>query len=913
MLSMNPMSAGQAGYYLGLAREDYYLQGGEPPGWWFGQGAQALGLTGQVQADQLYNLFGGLSPDGSYSLVQRQRHEGKAEHRPGWDLTFSAPKSVSVLWSQSEESRRARLQEIHAGAVRAALAYLQDTASSTRRGKGGRTLEQTGLVVATFEHSTSRALDPQLHTHALVLNVSVRPDGTTGTLSSLDLFLSKMAAGALYRAELAQRLQAELGLEIRREQAWFEVEGVSPELVQTFSKRREAIEEALRESGLSSAEAAAVAAIQTRDHKKEVSRRELFAEWRREGEQRGWSTPEAERLFERLFPAYAVAQELSGACRRATERLTSDEAHFTERDFVRYLAEEAQGRGLDAGAVRKGAADYLVSSPEIVRLGQHRGEARYTTRRMLALEKELLTEARALQSEKRHGLRAETLMGLFTRQGSLSEEQLKAVWQITVETGGLAVVSGMAGTGKTRMLEVARQAWEAEGYRVLGAALAARAARELNAGAGIETRTIAKTLIELERGRLRLTPQTVLVIDEAGMVATPDMRRLVGYCRAAGAKLVLIGDERQLQPIGPGAPFRELGERHGRAELTDIRRQKDEWARQAVKLLAAGQAGEALPMFAERGLLRVSQTRVEAMRDLVAQWREDAGKPEETLILAGTRKEVQTLNRFAQDERLRAGELGEAFTTLVTGEKVHLHDRVMFTQNKPTLGIENGARGMVCGISEDGAQLRVQLDTGERVTLQPHAFPHLTLGYASTTHKAQGATTQRAYVLGGGPMQARELSYVQASRARLETRIFATAAETGDDLARLAREMERRRQKEMAHTLLRQQEAAQRFSQPAPQPEAVQPEPGRPEAAQPEVTRDSRAPEVRHPQPQPPRPQESLPASPDLGQRAREQEPRHPEAQRQQKAAEQEIAREVIQRQEEAGDHSHKQERSRRR
>ena len=796
------MSSGQAGYYLGLAREDYYLSGGEPPGRWFGEGAERLGLSGEVEADQLYNLFAGRSPRGERSLIQNQSHEGKAEHRPGWDLTFSAPKSVSALWSQADEGKRIALQNIHAKAVSEALGYLQNTAVFTRRGKGGAELERVGLVCAMFEHSTSRALDPQLHTHALVMNLSLRDDHTSGTLSSLDLFLSKMTAGALYRTELAKGLQKELGLAVHRERSWFEVDGVLDDLVKCFSKRREAIEEALRKTGLSSAEAAAMAAIQTRDAKNGVSREELFKGWREEGAHLGWSTEQSRTLFDAFVPRFDVAAETRMACRVAAERLTWAEAYFSESDFVRYLAEEAQGRGIGVKEVLEGAQTFLAKSSEIVRLGVHRGEERFSTETMVALEKELLKTAKVLEVEERHKLSPETTMAVLTKHSELSEEQMKAVWHITAGTGGVAIVSGMAGTGKTRMLEAAREAWEKEGFQVEGAALAARAAKELSKGAGTEATTIAKTLLDIVQGKKTLTNRTVLVVDEAGMVATPDMAKLFAVCETAGAKIVLIGDERQLQPIGPGAPFMELGERLGRAELSDVRRQNEEWARQAVKDMADGNSSDALKAFADRGFVTVSESRAESMQAAISAWRESGTRPEDTLILAGTKKEVGTLNRLAQAARREAGELGESRASFA-GQAVFENDRVMFTDNRRTLGVTNGSRGTVCAIAGDGSRVSVRLDSGEKVTVQPHAFPHVQLGYAATTHKAQGATTQMAFVLGGGAMQGRELSYVQASRARVETHIFATKAETGDDIARLAQEMARSRAKEMVLTLER--------------------------------------------------------------------------------------------------------------
>lgn len=795
------MSSGHAGYYLGLAREDYYLSGGEPPGRWHGQGANSLGLTGEVDADDLYNLFDGLYPNGTASLIQRQDHSGKSEHRPGWDLTFSAPKSVSVLWSQCGDQLRSAIQGVQARAVTAALDYLEDTSTFTRRGEGGRDFESVGLVCAMFEHSTSRALDPQLHTHALVMNLSIRDDGTTGTLSSLDLFLSKMSAGALYRAELAKGLQVDLGLHLHRDGSWFELTDVPRDLMQSFSKRREAIENELAKSGMNSAEAASVVAIQTRQAKGDVSRLDLLDSWKGEGLRHGWSNDKAERLFGTYFADRDSSHEIATACANATDRLTWAEAFFSERDFIRYLAEESQGRGFGADDVRRGAAAFLADSPEIVRLGVVRSEERFTTKKMLDLERELLSAADELAKSNDTQLHAPVVMATISKFSELSAEQIKAVWHITADSGGLAVVSGMAGTGKTKMLDAAREAWEAEGYQVQGAALPSRAGRELESGARIPSDTIAKRLLDLERGVEILDSKTILVIDEAGMVATPDMRKLVIACRDAGSKLVLVGDERQLQPIGPGAPFRELGKRHGMAELSDIRRQNEEWARQAVKDMASGDARNALRAFAERGFVNVSETREDAMRELIAQWRTGDGRPEDSLILAGTRAEAAILNRLAQSARQLAGELLEPHTGHEE-EWFFQNDRVMFTKNRRTLGIDNGTRGTIQNISEDGEQMTVRLDSGERVSLQTHDCPDLTLGYASTTHKAQGATTQRAYVLGGGTMQGRELSYVQTSRARLETWIFATTSESGDDISTLAREMGRGRQKEMAHAHL---------------------------------------------------------------------------------------------------------------
>ena len=182
MLSISPplTGAGQGDYYLELAREDYYTKGGEPPGHWHGQGAKALGQKGQVTPDDLRSYLDGYSPSSKAAYVQ---NAGKEDRQAGWDLTFSAPKSVSVLWSQASPEVRKEIQAAQQEAVNKALSYLESEAGITRRGKGGGDKEQAGLVFATFEHGTSRAQDQQLHTHALLLNIGVRADGTTGSIA----------------------------------------------------------------------------------------------------------------------------------------------------------------------------------------------------------------------------------------------------------------------------------------------------------------------------------------------------------------------------------------------------------------------------------------------------------------------------------------------------------------------------------------------------------------------------------------------------------------------------------------------------------------------------------------------------------------------------------------------------------
>lgn len=291
MLGIKFLEPGNAHYCADLGVEDYMRRGGEPPGRWLGSGAAALGRTGTVVREEFLNAFEGRTLDGAGCLVDLDASKGtfadrktgkqrEKKRQPGWDLTFSAPKSVSLAWAIGPQEIRQAIQQAHFEAVKTALGYVEETCAWSRRGKGGQRRERAGLIIATYEHGTSRERDPQLHTHALVLNACVRADGTTGALMSKPFYEHKMAAGAVYRAELAANLQRSLGLAVRREKSWFEIEGISPKACQDFSKRSAAIQAEKSRQGISTAYGAEKIALDTRPHKGRTSRSELFAEWR---------------------------------------------------------------------------------------------------------------------------------------------------------------------------------------------------------------------------------------------------------------------------------------------------------------------------------------------------------------------------------------------------------------------------------------------------------------------------------------------------------------------------------------------------------------------------------------------------------------------------------------------------------
>lgn len=804
MLSIGAMSSGQQGYYLDLAREDYYLNGGEPPGVWHGQGAGDLGLSGIVDGEALTRLFEGFHPTDDRTLIQQQHYQDR-DNRPGWDFTFSAPKSVSVLWSQADQETRKAIQNAHFAAVKAGLDYLEDEIAVTRTGKGGADRESARLVIATFEHHTSRAEEPQVHTHCLILNVCTDAAGVTRTIESRPLYRAKMAAGAIYQAEFAAQLEKGLRLTVERHPVAFEIAGVSPRLAREFSTRRAEIEKAMEEKGYEGAAAAAIAALDTRHVKGHVSQEELSKRWQETGRAFAWGPEQAQELLRTARPTQRDSRaEARNALGTAGERSTEQQSYFSRREFTRHVAEEALGRGLGAKEIRQARDTYLSESEDIVRLGRYKGELVYTTRDLMEVERALLASVERSKSAYQAGVSERTVAGVIATRKSFGEDQERALRHITEAGGTIRLVSGVAGSGKTTLLHAARLSWELEGFEVHGAAVGGKAAQGLSQGSGIQSETLRRTLFDIQNGRLKLHERSVLVVDEAGMVGTRIMREVEDATQKAGARLILVGEARQLQPIDAGGPFAEIQKRLGAAELTEIRRQREEWARGAVKDFAEGDSRKGLRAYAERGLLSVSDDRRQAMDALVSAWKvRGVHVPEEQLILTGTRHEAQALNRMAQEERRVAGKLmGEGVSIPESNQRLFAGDRILFTKKSRLYGVENGSLGEVTALDTQGQSLTVRLDSGEHVRFTLDNYSHVCPGYAMTTHKGQGATTERAYVLVGGPMQDREISYVQASRSRGETRLFTDREEAGEDLTRIVRQMAQSRQKEMALAVL---------------------------------------------------------------------------------------------------------------
>lgn len=471
------------------------------------------------------------------------------------------------------------------------------------------------------------------------------------------------------------------------------------------------------------------------------------------------------------------------------ETLTQREAVFTRQDMARELH-----RHLDDPEQFRTVLAKLDASPELVRLseGDVSEPARFSTREMVAAEARMMEAAGTLAATSTHDVSPAHVHAALARHARLSDEQRAAVAHIT-EPGQLAAVAGAAGAGKSASLAAAREAWEAEGYRVRGAALAGKAADELQASAGIESRTLHALEYGWRNGRDPLSSRDVLVIDEAGMVGSRQMGRVLDVARQAGAKVVLVGDARQLQPIEAGAAFRAVAEQIGVVEIETIRRQRQAWAREVSQAFAGGAIGAGLAAYAERGHVHLVESR-EAAKAAIARGSLAAGQAGgSTLILAHTNQDVQDLNALVRAERQRAGELGKeaSFQTARGARQFAAGDRLVFLKNDRDLGVKNGTLATV--EQAEPGRLVVLIDSSARVSIDQAAYAHIDHGYAVTLHKAQGATVDRAFVLASGGMD-RHLAYVGMTRHRDDATLYAGRDDFRDERA-MARRLSRARPK----------------------------------------------------------------------------------------------------------------------
>jgi hypothetical protein len=816
------VSAGTAASYYVSEQSRYYTGGKEPVGRWYAPSASAgMADGGEIDDSTFERLHAGLDVAGN--KLTQNADGSHVDRVAGYDLTFSAPKSVSIVWGLGDETQRGEIEAAHDAAVRSALGVVNDHAAFSRRGKGGAILEPVQLTGAIFQHGEARpverevgpadtgaggkqlAADPQLHSHAVILNWAQRADGSWGSIDGRQLFRWKMAAGAVYRAELAARLQG-LGYGIERNdepKGLFEIAGVSKSVRDHFSGRRQGIVKAMQAHGLKTSEAPALAAEVTRAGRKSKGAMQVSDRhegWRARADEMGFRAPQPE------LAVTAPEHHLAGN-REILTRLTETKAVFRHQDIVTAIAADLIGTktgAQGATAMITERVEAVLQDAEIVPLNPDQlGQKFYSTREMVAFEQELAGMAHHMKGSY-FGL-SPTMRHTPTLSGvpALSEEQSAAVAH-ACGTNRLAIVEGAAGSGKTTTLSAVAQAYQRAGYRVIGTAVAWRAALQLGEECGIGSRALDSWLVRHRDGQAVFDGKTVLVVDEAGLLSTRQMHAVLSVAQASGSKVILAGDQRQLQAIGAGSGLTIVAEQVGSQRVDTNRRQKESWARTAVSRLARGEAEPALRAFDENGCLHWAEGQ-KATLDMVLQlWRDGRqSHPEQSVIaLAKSNADVRALNEVMRADLRQSGQVrGQDIVVRAVDRSGGAYDLAMARGDRLEIGVRNKELGLVNGMTgtvtrveaEDNGHARLTLAVGTRGVIFSTAEladrrgrTRLGHAYATTIYNAQGLTVDRAIVIGSSGFSANQ-AYVAASRAKERTDIIINGKDIDRELRARAR------------------------------------------------------------------------------------------------------------------------------
>lgn len=795
--------AASSAYYVRGA--EYYLGSREPEGVWYApRGDLGRRDAATIQRQEFARLYEGLGENGQ-SLITNPG--GKAIRRvPAFDLTFSAPRSVSLAWAFADEDLRRNLEAAQERAVRATLATIEQEAIYARRGKDGAYVEKVALTAALFQHGESRPAehadgrlfgDPNLHTHAVVLNMATRADGTVGALHSTVLRDWKMAAGAVYHAALANEM-TDLGFGIDRvgRNGTFELAGIGDQAITYFSARRQEIEKELAEAGTTSGSSAALAsavAKSTRHAKELDADRETV--WREAAQSAGLDGDIRAALQQRSVRAFATddpGRVFAERLATLPAELTEHESVIDRRELVRSVHAASVGLGLRLSRLDQEVGQ-LVSSGAFVEIGRDAiGQARYSTPEMIAIERDLVATASRLAERRGAGIDPADIKARSVAQG-LSAEQTFAA-EAATGANAIVVIEGAPGSGKTTTLAPIVEAWQAAGHRVIGTATAWRVARALQQDLNIEARATASWVERLRTGERFLDEKSVLIVDEAGLLSSRDTHALLSEVERAHAKVILVGDRRQLQAIGAG-PGLDLVVRSVEATRVDaIVRQRDAWARQAVTDFGTGRANEALVAFQAHGCFEEAPSYRATLQRIVELWNQARVEHSDSsiLLIARTNKQVADISRAVRAELKREGVIHGAETSVeavtpsgqLTRLEIAAGDQIRFQLRNDQLGVINGTVATVTAVHPDPSKepstpgnIRIEaVIDRRRISFVPadiadeRGRARLGWAYASTVHGAQGMTVDRAVVL-LDPRFDRHAAYVAASRARDETRL----------------------------------------------------------------------------------------------------------------------------------------------
>jgi conjugative relaxase-like TrwC/TraI family protein len=766
-----PLSAGQAQSYhakeFTAKEQNYWSQRNVIQGEWQGRLAGQFGLAGAVSAEDFAKLSRGEHPQTGEQLVrQRAAYEYKdadgktvktMEHRAGWDATFSAPKSISLTALVGGDDN---VRVAHRESVRVALEQLENY-TQARIGSNHPPETTAKFIAAKFEHDTARPVDgyvaPQLHTHAVLFNVTERNNGQSRAIQPQSLFASQQFATAVYQSELTYRLR-QFGYEIAVGRSGApEIKGYTQEYLDASSPRSQQIRAYLERTGHTGKEAAEIAAHSTRDRKEIHSPGEVMAAHRKLAADFGHQAEAVvraarERVQHRELPVNAVD--------RVRESLTFARDKNFEREAVvdeRALIRDGLRRGMGevTYAQVRGNLDARLATGEfqIVERSHSQPARQFTTAKIIEAEHEIVRRVREGQGQAEPVLARQQAVTLADQHPHLNRAQQSVIEDILSSPDRIQGIQGFAGAGKTTTLSVIRGAAEPQGYSVEGFAPTSRAARQLNE-AGVEAGTL--------QGFLARSPNPTApeqkhfyFVDESSLASTNQMREFLTRL-GPHDRVLLIGDTRQHQGVEAGRPFEQLQEAGMRtAKLDEIVRQKDPALKSAVELLAKGQVSAAVESLQQQG--RVKEIPGTEDRTVEKTSGESATYDPRRLTGVSVYREI--------DREFSVG------------------DRIQFTAPDKSLGVANRDLAIIESIAPDG-RISALLDSGRQIEFDPAEHRHFDHGYAVTSHSSQGLTAERVLVnadTGVHPdLLNSRFGYVSISRASHEATLFT------DDISKLS-------------------------------------------------------------------------------------------------------------------------------
>jgi conjugative relaxase-like TrwC/TraI family protein len=739
-----PLSASQARTYhereFASQKQNYWSRDQQGHSEWQGELAEQWKLAGTVESEHFARLSEGQHPHTAVQLVRHQvsrTYEGKfgkkitsAGHRAAWDATFSAPKSVSLTALVGGDER---VREAHRESVRAALRELE-TYTQARIGNV-HAPETTGkLVAATFEHDTARPVDgyaaPQLHSHAVIFNVTEQANGTTRSLQPRELFASQRYVTAVYRSELAMRLQM-LGYELERgKYGQPEICGYTKEYLEASCPRREQIKDHLREQGIDGAAAAQIAAHHTRDRKELLSQEDVLRRHRELAAEHGHQADRVVAQARQRGPQRMVEVKA-----QAQSALTWARDHVFERSAVqdgRAILETALARGMGETTYSNIQQEFQrrINTGEFQELLQIGARRQYTTRIMAAMEREIV--GRMLEGNRRDYsdpmlVSPHLRIATEDRHPELNTSQLQAVDEIFISREKIVALDGVAGAGKTTALAVIREGAELDGYRVEGFAPTSRAAQKLNE-AGIETSTLQKHLASGQQPDT--SERRLYVLDESSLASTRQVHEFSERLRP-NDRVLLVGDRRQHEAVEAGRPFAQLQDAGMKTvKLEEIVRQKDPELKQVVQQLARGDVRQAIENLNQQGRIHEIPGHDERISAIAKDY---AKSPENALVVSpDNRSRIEINERIHTELQAKGLVRGEEYPirTLVprqelTGAdrtwaaKYEVGDILRYSRASKENGIGKGQYALVRSIDAPSNRLTVRLQDGTERAYDP--------------------------------------------------------------------------------------------------------------------------------------------------------------------------------------------------